>query len=367
MNDAPAAEVSAVPAAPSSDAAARDARDLGHFRRATIVVGALMAAFVAMGLVAGMPALFEIGVAFLGFTLFLRAGLELWPAARTKLLTLHPRRFFLETWKELDAESDAARAEDRAAGRWDPRPLVALVTGAVCLVSMEYFGHGEHFDRLLTWIEPHRAFEDPTTWAGRLRESEWIELAEFAYWSFWRVLGYLVVPLVVVKIGLRQRIRDQGLETKGLSEHAWIYALGYLVVFLCVVLVARHDEAFRTYYPFYREAGRSWLDFGAWELLYAAQFFSLEIFFRGFWLKQMGRALGSQAIFAMMVPYCMIHIGKPFPETIAAIVAGIFLGTLAMKTRSIWSGFLIHVSVAVSMDVAALLATTGIPDRLVPW
>jgi arylsulfatase A-like enzyme len=53
----------------------------------------------------------------------------------------------------------------------------------------------------------------------------------------------------------------------------------------------------------------------------------------------------------MVVPYCMIHFGKPFLETMAAIVAVVVLGTLSMKTRSIWSGFLIHVSVAVSMDI----------------
>jgi len=76
--------------------------------------------------------------------------------------------------------------------------------------------------------------------------------------------------------------------------------------------------------------------------------------------------MGSQAIFAMVVPYVMIHFGKPMPETFAAILAGIFLGTLAMKTRSIWAGFLIHVSVAVSMDVAALLQTGGLPHAWWP-
>jgi membrane protease YdiL (CAAX protease family) len=49
-----------------------------------------------------------------------------------------------------------------------------------------------------------------------------------------------------------------------------------------------------------------------------------------------------------------------------AIVAGIVLGTLAMKTRSIWSGFLIHVSVAISMDVAALMQTEGMPTTWYP-
>jgi len=66
------------------------------------------------------------------------------------------------------------------------------------------------------------------------------------------------------------------------------------------------------------------------------------------------------------VPYCMIHYGKPFAETMGAIVAGIVLGTLAMKTRSIWSGFLIHVSVAISMDVAALMQTDGMPTAWYP-
>jgi membrane protease YdiL (CAAX protease family) len=126
------------------------------------------------------------------------------------------------------------------------------------------------------------------------------------------------------------------------------------------------DPEFQRYYPFYRQSHRSWIELVAWELLYAAQFFSLEFFFRGYWLTATRRALGSQAIFAMVVPYVMIHFGKPFPETLGAIVAGIVLGTLAMRTGSIWSGFLIHVSVAVSMDAASLLQTTGLPRALFP-
>jgi membrane protease YdiL (CAAX protease family) len=62
----------------------------------------------------------------------------------------------------------------------------------------------------------------------------------------------------------------------------------------------------------------------------------------------------------------MIHFGKPFLETLAAVLAGIVLGTLALRTRSIWSGFLIHVSVAISMDVAALLQTSELPSRWWP-
>jgi membrane protease YdiL (CAAX protease family) len=60
------------------------------------------------------------------------------------------------------------------------------------------------------------------------------------------------------------------------------------------------------------------------------------------------------SIFVMMVPYCMIHFGKPMPETLGAILAGIVLGTLSLKSRSIFLGILIHYSVAIAMDLMAL-------------
>jgi membrane protease YdiL (CAAX protease family) len=63
---------------------------------------------------------------------------------------------------------------------------------------------------------------------------------------------------------------------------------------------------------------------------------------------------GFYSIFVMMVPYCMIHFQKPMPETIGAILAGIILGALSLKSRSIWLGVAIHYSVAITMDIAAL-------------
>jgi membrane protease YdiL (CAAX protease family) len=64
--------------------------------------------------------------------------------------------------------------------------------------------------------------------------------------------------------------------------------------------------------------------------------------------------LGWAAIFAMVLPYNMLHYGKPMPEALAAIVGGIVLGTLSVKTRSIWLGVALHISVAITMDLSAL-------------
>jgi membrane protease YdiL (CAAX protease family) len=279
---------------------------------------------------------------------------------RSKIGELHPRRFFLETWRRMDEEAAAERAERAAAGLgYDWRPLVVLSTGAVFLILMEYLGMPGAFIRLSEMLE-----ERDIGWLTDLRFSTYGELCQHAWWALWRVLGFFLLPVAVVKLS-GQRLRDQGLSLSGFTEHLWIYALFFGIVLGCVVVVS-YTEDFATYYPFYARSSRSWVDFVAWELLYAAQFFSLEFFFRGWWLKGMKAVMGSHAIYAMVVPYVMIHFGKPWAETFAAIVAGVVLGTLAMKTRSIWSGFLIHVSVAVSMDVAALLQTTGLPERLLP-
>jgi len=276
--------------------------------------------------------------------------------------SLHFGRFFLDTWKQMDDEARLERKARRETGLgWDYRPLVALVTGAVCLTLMEYFGGSRSYVDLLEAMSGPAG--EPNAW-DELRRSDFSRLFEFVWWAGFRVLGYLVIPIIVIK-ATRQSIREQGLETKGFMEHAWIYVFAFHVVFICVVIVSYTHE-FSTYYPFYKGSTRSWFDFFAWEMLYAAQFFSLEFFFRGWWLKTLKPMMGSHAIFAMVVPYCMIHYGKPFAETMGAIVAGIVLGTLAMKTRSIWSGFLIHVSVAISMDVAALMQTDGMPTAWYP-
>jgi membrane protease YdiL (CAAX protease family) len=361
----------------SAAPAARSTKPLEPWRPVHLILGVLTFVAAAILWLIAEPEpgdnafYFVIGICVVGIPLTI-AGVKRLTDPNPKpshLDELHFGRFFLDTWKQMDEEARLERAARRAEGKgWDYRPLVALVGGAVMLTLMEYYGSNPTLVRIA--IAMDEGAREPTLWteihecfSGRApfycEESSYARLLGFVWWSGWRVLGYLVVPALLVKL-TGQRIRDQGLETKGFMEHAWIYAFAYSIVFVCVVIVSYTDE-FSSYYPFYKLATRSGFDFVAWEILYAAQFFSLEFFFRGFWLKQLKPMMGSYAIFAMVVPYCMIHYGKPFAETMGAIVAGIVLGTLAMKTRSIWSGFLIHVSVAISMDAAALAQTTGLP------
>ncbi len=240
----------------------------------------------------------------------------------------------VDQWRAIDAETDRSDAQR---GTFDWRIVVILVTVAVSLTLQEYIGDRGFFE---DHFKPGPG------------DAYW-ELKGFAWWAGWRVLGYAVLPMLVLLAMPGERIRDYHISPRGFIKHLWIYVVLYLAV-LPAVVIASTTTSFRHTYPFYKLANRSWKDLWMWEGLYAAQFLSLEIFFRGFILQGLRRACGSNAIFVMIVPYCMIHFQTPMPETLAAIGAGLILGTLAMRTKSIWGGVLIHVGVAMTMDVFAL-------------
>lgn len=247
-----------------------------------------------------------------------------------------PRRWIarvgIQQWRAIDAETD------RSTPAPDPhiRFLVVAVTCAVSLTIQEYVGGADRYE---VWF----------TYDG----GDYWELKGFVWWTAWRVIGYVLIPIIAIICMPGERIRDYHLSGRGFFKHLWIYAVMFLVL-LPVVIAASTSPSFRETYPFYRMANRSQFDLWSWESMYVVQFMALEFFFRGFLLNSLRRVMGSNAIFVMIVPYCMIHYGKPMPETLGAIGAGLILGTLAMRTKSIWGGVLIHVGVATTMDVLAL-------------
>ena len=127
------------------------------------------------------------------------------------------------------------------------------------------------------------------------------------------------------------------------------------MIMLPLIILVSYSESFQNKYPFYNPHNESlYPNFIIWQCFYFLQFFALEFFFRGFMVHGFKKQFGYYSIFIMMIPYCMIHFQKPMPETIGAILAGIVLGSLSLKSKSIWLGVAIHYSVAITMDIAAL-------------
>ncbi|HXI59557.1 MAG TPA: CPBP family intramembrane glutamic endopeptidase [Polyangia bacterium] len=269
--------------------------------------------------------------------------------------------FFRDTWRELDEEAFVYRRDLHQRGEIDYRPLVALTLAALILTMQEYYSRWQLFDTVLRpWLRQRE----------RLHPSTWLDLAAYeelylrAWWALLRVAGYLLPFAVWPLLFRRDRLLDFGLRPQGLRQHAWIYALCVVVMIPLMLLVKRQPD-FGAYYPIYKLAGRSWLDFVLWELLYLAQFVGLEMFFRGWWIRAT-RVFGVGAIWSMVVPYCMIHYGKPYLEACGAMVGAVVLGSLSMKTRSIYAGLMVHGTVAILMDVLALDRKGALPALLTP-
>lgn len=179
-------------------------------------------------------------------------------------------------------------------------------------------------------------------------------------WSLGCTFFYFFIPACLIRLVFREPLSDFGFSVKGFFKHLPIYLSFYIIVAIAVALVS-YTEAFQNTYPFYHEPSGI-LDLFIWECFYCLQFFSLEFFFRGYMIHSMKHRMGMMAIFAMVVPYCMIHFQKPFAEALAAIIAGTVLGVLSLRTNTIWGGVFIHSAVAVTMDIASLIQRSWEPS-----
>jgi membrane protease YdiL (CAAX protease family) len=268
--------------------------------------------------------------------------------------------FFRDTWRQLDREALDYRAAN--AQHPDYRPAACLVITAVVLTVQEYYGGRQFFQTSLR-PELTELFEQGWTW---LKLDRYDELYAYGWWCFSRSVGYVLFPLGCWKLLFpNDSLLDMGLRGRGFLTHLWIYGACLAIVIPVMLIVAQQPD-FGSYYPFYKQSSRSIFDFLAWEAMYWVQFFSLELFFRGWMVGALRRTFGSASIFVMALPYCMIHYGKPYLEAHGAIVAGVVLGSLAMRTRSIYAGFLLHITVAVGMDLLSLYKRGAIPVSFWP-
>ena len=180
-------------------------------------------------------------------------------------------------------------------------------------------------------------------------------LTSMCWWAGSQILFYLIVPIAFIVV-TRGRMEEIGWKIRGTASHWKIYG-GLLLVAAPFVVFASTTVEFQHRYPLYDIAvGQTgvWGDLAVWWPFYFTQFVAVETFFRGFLAIGLSQRFGSASVLIATVPYLMIHFTKPPAEAAAAIVGGIVMGTLALRTRSIWWGVGLHVTVAALMDILSL-------------
>lgn len=250
----------------------------------------------------------------------------------TQLLPLL-KRITLEQWAAIDQEY-------RRESLPNPKAAAVLITAAIALVIPRYFGSPSSFQKFPWLIEAFSPLPHP-------------DLHPHLFWAAFKLIHYGVLPLLCIKLVLKGRLADYGVRFVW-EPKIWLLYVGMLALVLPLTYLASANPAFLRTYPKYAGAGDSWLQFFSWEAAYAFQFLMLEFFFRGFLCFALARSIGSLGVFVMVVPYAMIHLSKPLAECLGSILAGVALGTVALRTGSIFGGVAVHCVVAWVMDLSAL-------------
>jgi membrane protease YdiL (CAAX protease family) len=161
------------------------------------------------------------------------------------------------------------------------------------------------------------------------------------------------VPFVIIKF-----IFQENLKTYGITFGDWQIGLEFfffsILLFIPVIYFISVADQFNSYFPLMLSAKNDLVVFLIYETLFILFIFSWEFIFRGFMLFGLEKKFGFYSIFIQMLPFVLLHSGKPFIETFSSIFGGIILGYLALRTRSIYYGFLIHVLILITLDVIAL-------------
>ena len=264
------------------------------------------------------------------------------------------RKIFSDTFRNIQLEHEAF-IRNSGLQKFNYKILLIAVIACISLSCIEYIGKDDGYYLLIQFLKNHgfAAFADKARFYIEHQINH--QLFSLGYWVAVILFFYILMPILLIKIVFKEKIAEYGFTIGNLFKDYKIYIL-FFCIMIPIILFFSTTQSFQNRYPFYRMYSGEPLypNFWIWQILYFNQFIAVEFFFRGFLVHGLKRQFGYYSVFIMTIPYCMIHFGKPFPETIAAIIAGIVLGTLSLKSRTIWMGVMIHYTVALSMDLSAL-------------
>lgn len=151
----------------------------------------------------------------------------------------------------------------------------------------------------------------------------------------------------------------------------WRPYAAMLLIMVPLVAWASFRPDFLATYPTYRPGGaEAWLGvpdavtFGLYESTYALRYVAIEVFFRGLLVLGLVKYLGRATLMPMVTLYAFWHFGKPVPEALGSVVAAYVLGIFALRSGSIIGGIVVHVGVALAMELAAYLQLYAFAERV---
>jgi membrane protease YdiL (CAAX protease family) len=155
---------------------------------------------------------------------------------------------------------------------------------------------------------------------------------------------YAVIPVLSIIFLLRKNPLDFGLRLG--NWRLWGVHLAVIIILgLPILYWASRMPSVATYYTL--------AEFKPvrYSLEIAAALFAWEFFFRGFMLFGLKEKLGEVSILVQMVPFVLLHFGKPEIEMVSTIIMGIYFGYVAYRSNSCWPAVLMHIYINITARV----------------
>jgi membrane protease YdiL (CAAX protease family) len=180
-------------------------------------------------------------------------------------------------------------------------------------------------------------------------------LYEYLYWFVAEFVVSFLLPLALILFVHRRPLRDFGLGI-GNARFGLKSTAIFVGIMLPIVWIVSDTEQFQLVYPHAQIVKGEWTLFLLYEAVFLLYFTGWEFIWRGYMLFGLERHLGGGvAVLVQMLPFVILHSGKPITETLGAIIAGIALGALALRTRSFWYCVATHWAVMFAIDLFSTL------------
>ncbi len=157
-------------------------------------------------------------------------------------------------------------------------------------------------------------------------------------WSDWAndLFYLLLLPLLTTSILLRRNPLSFGIGWGDVRTWAKDVAL-VSVPTVVVLFIASSSADLRAYYVVKN------FDALTYTLSTLGVLLAQEFFFRGFLIFGLKDKLKEGAAFIQVIPFVLVHIGKPEIETLSTILTGVLFGYIAYRGRSFWPVYIIHI------------------------
>lgn len=158
----------------------------------------------------------------------------------------------------------------------------------------------------------------------------------------------LLIPLIFA-LPLSLSGREFGFQIG--AAWSWKFYGLFVICMMPVLWFASARPDFRGYYPIYAPASSGGWPLGYHLLVYGLYLFSWELFFRGVLSFASWRVMGYAGVVLQALVFAGMHWGKPIPELVGSLVAGIAMGLIAIRSKSFLPGFAAHVAISGLMDI----------------